>query len=168
MQRKAKRIFSLVLCLILVFSMMSVGALATSYTAPTSGVVANDNILTGTGNRAGTTTLSILGINVTAVGDANGVIDGSGTSEEWGTDSPNLGTFGSDINDNPDPYFYNYFYNYNSTKSGGGTYSEDGYSSWSATPYTLIGSAGTTLPISVGGVTKTTNCYFFNEPYINV
>ncbi|MCC8080312.1 MAG: S-layer homology domain-containing protein, partial [Oscillospiraceae bacterium] len=42
------------------------------------------------------------------------------------------------------------------------------YSSWSATPYTLIGSAVTTLTISVGGVTKTTNCYCFYEPDIHV
>ncbi|MCD8100072.1 MAG: dockerin type I repeat-containing protein [Oscillospiraceae bacterium] len=170
MQRKAKRILSLVLCLILVFSMMSVGALATSYTAPTSGVVANDNILTGTGNRAGTTTLSILGINVTALGDTNGIYDGGGaeSSDEYGTDSPNLGTFGSDNNDNPDPYLYNWFYNYNTTKSGGSTYSVDANSSWSATPYTLVGQPSSTITISVGGVTKTTNCYCFYEPDIHV
>ncbi|MCC8157222.1 MAG: dockerin type I repeat-containing protein [Oscillospiraceae bacterium] len=168
MHRHLKRALSFALSAAMAASMLAVGASATEYTAPTTGVVANDNIITGTGNRAGTTTLSILGVNVSAVGDANGVIDGSGTSDEWGVDSPNLGTFGSDINDNPDPYFYNYFYNYNSTKSGGGTYSVDGYSSWNATPYTLIGQIGSTVTISIGGVTKTTSPYMFYEPDIHI
>ncbi|MCD8100071.1 MAG: dockerin type I repeat-containing protein [Oscillospiraceae bacterium] len=170
MQRKAKRILSIVLCLVLAFSMMSVGALATTYTAPTSGVVANDNILTGSGSNAGSTALSILGINMAAINTSNALLGSGGQalSDEWGTDSENLGIFGSDVNDNPDAYIYNYFYNYNSTKSGGTTYSLDDYSSWNASPYTLIGNMNTSITISVGGVTKTCSTWCFYEPDIHI
>ncbi len=165
MQRKAKRILSIVLCLVLAFSMMSVGALATTYTAPASGVVANDKILAGATSKAATPTLSMLGINIVA-SSTQGVYNANGTSSEWGSDSANLGMFGSDVNDNPDPYLYNFFYNYNSTHTGGGTYSLEDYSAWNASPYTLIGDASTTITISIGGVTKTCSPYFFYEPEI--
>ncbi|MCD8254694.1 MAG: hypothetical protein LUC36_04005, partial [Oscillospiraceae bacterium] len=96
MQKKAKQILSLMLCLMLVFSMMSVGALATNYTAPISGVVANDNIITGTGTQAGSSVLPMLGINQVATNSAVGVGQVDGSSVEWGSDAPNLGLFGSD------------------------------------------------------------------------
>ena len=160
--------------------MFPTGALAAiSYDAPTSGMEAdNDTYLSGATAAANTVVLSLLGINVTSSDSAGmysaDAING-GSSSNYGTDSSNLGIFGSDINDNPDPYIYNFFYNLYSTQSGGSTYSADDYSAWTATPYALIwgsnksgptGQASGTVTISVGGVEKTTNPAFYYEPDI--
>ncbi|MCC8155722.1 MAG: hypothetical protein LIO54_00290 [Oscillospiraceae bacterium] len=59
------------------------------YVAPTTGIVVNDKILTGSGSNVGSTTLSILGINMAAINTSN-ALPGSGRqalSDEWGTDS---------------------------------------------------------------------------------
>ncbi|MCD8110721.1 MAG: hypothetical protein LUE14_11600 [Clostridiales bacterium] len=159
----------------LTVGMLPVSALAVSYDAPSAGMEAdNDTYLTGATAAANTVVLSLLGINVTS-SDGAGLYQASGSTDSYGTDSSNLGIFGSDINDNPDPYIYNFFYNLNSTESGGGTYSADDYSAWTATPYSLIwgsnksgptGQASGTTTITVGGVTKTTNPAFFYEPDI--
>jgi len=157
-------------------TVLPVSALAAvSYEAPTSGIEADDDTyLTGATAAANTVVLSLLGINVTS-SDGAGLYQASGSSSSYGTDSSNLGIFGSDINDNPDPYIYNFFYNLNSTQSGGSTYSEDDYALWTATPYSLIwgsnksgptGGANGTVTITVGGVTKTTNPAFYYEPDI--
>ncbi|MCD8254693.1 MAG: dockerin type I repeat-containing protein, partial [Oscillospiraceae bacterium] len=72
------------------------------------------------------------------------------------------------INDNPDPYLYNYFYNFNSTKSAGSTWDAEDYSAWNATPYTLIGASSSTITITIDGVTKTCSPYFFYEPDVHI
>jgi len=141
---------------------------AVSYTAPTSGMEADDDTyLSGATAQANTVLLSLLGINVAST-NLN-ALTGSGD----GTDSSYSGIMGSDINDNPDPYLYNFFYNLYNTGSGGSSYTEDDYALWTATPYTLLwssnssgctGQASGTTTITVGGVTKTTNPAFFYEP----
>ncbi len=156
-------------------TILPINALAVSYDAPSQGIVAdNEKYLTGATAAANTVVLSLLGINVTS-SDGAGLYQASGSTSSYGTDSSNLGIFGSDINDNPDPYIYNFFYNLNTTKSGGSTYSEKDYSAWKATPYSLIwgsnksgptGQASGTVSITVGGETKTTNPAFFYEPDI--
>ncbi len=148
-----------------------VSAASTGYSAPTHGVTANDDIITGSAYAASTVGLQILGINVTSSNGAG--IWNSGGSEA--SSSANLGIFGSDINDNPDPYLYNFYYNY-SKYGGGGDYDAGSYANWTATPYTIrcdgakVGPSGldtnTTLTVSVGGVTKTFNAAFFYEPDI--
>ncbi|MCD8256432.1 MAG: hypothetical protein LUC40_04560, partial [Oscillospiraceae bacterium] len=168
MHRHLKRALGFTLSAAMAVSVLAVGASATEYTAPTTGVIANDSVLLGTSSSAGTTLLSMLGVNVAASGTSNGIIDNNTDSTEWGSGSQHLGIFGSDINDNPAPYLYNYFYNYNSTKSGGGTYSQEAYTAWNATPYSLIGAPSSTVTISIDGATKTCSPYFFYEPEIHV
>ncbi|MCD8129224.1 MAG: dockerin type I repeat-containing protein, partial [Oscillospiraceae bacterium] len=169
--RHLKRALGFTLSAAMAVSMLAVGASATTYyVAPTTGIVVNDKILTGSGSNAGSTALSILGINMAAINTSNALLGSGGQalSDEWGTDSENLGIFGSDVNDNPDAYIYNYFYSYNSTKSGGTTYSLEDYSSWNASPYTLIGNMNSYPTISVGGITKTCSTWCFYEPDIHI
>ncbi len=171
MHRHLKRALGFALSAAMAVSVLAVGASATTYyVAPTTGIVVNDKILTGSGSNAGSTALSILGINMAAINTSNALLGSGGQalSDEWGTDSENLGIFGSDVNDNPDAYIYNYFYNYNSTKSGGTTYSLEDYSSWNASPYTLIGNMNSYPTISVGGITKTCSTWCFYEPDIHI
>ncbi|MCC8080878.1 MAG: hypothetical protein LIO80_02500 [Lachnospiraceae bacterium] len=159
----------------LTVGMLPVSALAVSYVAPTSGMEAdNDTYLTGASAAANTVILSLLGINVTSSDSA--CLNMEPTSiDTYGTDSSYLGIFGSDINDNPDPYYYNFFYNLYNTQSGGGDYSEEDYAAWTATPYLLVwgsnksgstGQASGTTTITLDGVTKTTNPAFYYEPDI--
>ncbi|MCD8133992.1 MAG: hypothetical protein LUE19_09110, partial [Clostridiales bacterium] len=146
-----------------------VSAFAISYEAPTEGMQADDIYLNGATAAANTTLLSMLGINVTSSDSV------CSFTESYGTDSSFLGIYGSDINDSPDPYIYNYFYNLYTTQSGGGNYDAENYSAWTATPYSLnwssnktgpTGQANGTTTITIDGVTKTTNPAFFYEPDI--
>ncbi len=168
MKKYLKRALGFTLSAAMAVSMTAVGASATNYAAPTTGVVPNDKIITGTGTQAGSSVLPMLGINQVVTNSAVCVGQVDGSSVEWGSDAPNLGLFGSDINDNPDPYLYNYFYNFNSTKSAGSTWDAADYSAWNATPYTLIGAATSTITITIDGVTKTCSPYFFYEPDVHI
>lgn len=103
MNRHLKRALGFTLSAAMAVSVLAVGASAIEYTAPTTGVIANDSVLLGTSSSAGTTLLSMLGVNVAASGTSNGIIDNNTDSTEWGSGSQHLGIFGSDINDNPDP-----------------------------------------------------------------
>ncbi len=174
MKRTFKRALALVISLAMCLSMVSMSAMAVSYEAPSSGIEVDDNVLTGATAAANTVVLSVLGINVTASNGA-GVYNSGGSTSAYGTDSSNLGIFGSDINDNPDPYLYNFFYNIYTTQSGTGDYDAEATSEWTATPFTLLwsnnksgptGGASGTTTITVAGVTKTTNPAFFYEPDI--
>lgn len=175
MKQMTKRIFSLALAAAMCLSLLAVSASAVSYEAPSSGVVAdNDTYISGATSAANTVVLSLLGINITSTNGA-GIYQANGESDSYGTDSSNLGIFGSDINDNPDPYVYNFFYNLSSTQSGGSSYDDADYSAWTATPFTLVwddnksgptGGASGTVTISIGGVVETTNPAFFYEPDI--
>ena len=172
-QKTAKRLLAVLLAVMMVVGTMTVSTFAVEYEAPSSGMEAEDIYITGSAYAASTVILSILGVNVTSSNGAG--IDGSDATAAYGTDSSNLGIFGSDINDNPDPYFYNYFYNLNSTQTGGEDYSMEDMAAWTATPYTLRwdsnkngsqGQASGTVTISINGVTKTCNPAFYYEPDI--
>lgn len=173
--KKFKRFVSLLtgaaVCASLSVAVPVSAATATGYVAPSHGVTANDKILGGSAYAASTVSLSVLGINITSSNGA-GIWNAGGDNQAG---AANLGIFGSDINDNPDPYLYNFYYN--SSKYGGGEdYNTQDYSSWTATPYSIrcdgakVGPAGldtnTTLIVSVGGTTKTFNAAFFYEPDI--
>ncbi|MCC8077211.1 MAG: hypothetical protein LIO60_02505 [Oscillospiraceae bacterium] len=90
MHRHLKHALGFALSAAMAVSMLAVGASATTYyVAPTTGIVVNDKILTGSGSNVGSTTLSILGINMAAINTSN-ALPGSGgraLSDEWGTDS---------------------------------------------------------------------------------
>ena len=176
MKKGIKRVLSITMAVALSLSVSLLGvSAATSYTPPSQGMTAdNSKYLSGATAAANTVVLSVLGINVTST-DGAGIYTARGNTDSWGTDSSNLGIFGSDINDSPDPYVYNFFYNLYSTQSGGTVYSVDDYSKWTATPYTLVsgtnkagptGSAKGTVTISVNGEDKTCNPAFFYEPDI--
>ena len=173
-KKTAKRLLAVLLALMMVVGTMTVSTFAVEYEAPTSGMEAEDIYITGAAYAASTVVFSILGVNVTSSNGA-GIYNSGGSSSSYGTDSSNLGIFGSDINDSPDPYLYNYFYNLNSTSSGYGDYSVDDMSAWTATPYTLRwdankkqsqGQASGSTTISINGVTKTCNPAFYYEPDI--
>ncbi|MCD7981148.1 MAG: hypothetical protein LUF32_02350 [Clostridiales bacterium] len=165
----------------LTVGMLPVSAMASvSYDPPSSGMEEDENVLTGATAAANTVVLSVLGINVTSTNSA-GMYSSSGSAQnEDGTDSSNLGIFGSDINDAPDPYIYNFFYNLYNYGVDVDTehyedYSETANADWTATPYTLLwssnksgasGQASGTTTITINGVTKTTNPAFYYEPDI--
>ncbi len=149
---------------------------AISYTAPEEAMKVDDDVVTGATAAANTVALSLLGIDVTSSNGA-GVYNSSGSTGSLGTDSMNLGIFGSDLNDSPDPYLYNFFFNLSDTGVGAGDYSYETNLAWSAAPYTLLweanksgptGRASGTTYIDVGGsyTAKTTNPAFYYEPDI--
>lgn len=91
-----------------------------SYTAPTTAMALNaadvngdgntDNIITATAHRAASPLVDMLGANITS---GNGIINGSApTSLATAQAAPALGIWGSSLNDQPDPYYWNYFYNF--------------------------------------------------------
>ncbi len=95
---------------------------AISYTAPEEAMKVDDDVVTGATAAANTVALSLLGIDVTSSNGA-GVYNSSGSTGNLGKDSMNLGIFGSDLNDSPDPYLYNFFFNLSDTGVGAGDYS---------------------------------------------
>jgi len=148
--------------------------------APTSGMSLKESdddkdVATGATAAANTVVLSVLGLDVASTNGA-GIYNSSGKTSNYGADSSNLGIFGTDLNDSPDPYLYNFYYNLYTTQSGGGTYSTTDYVAWTAAPYTLLwesnksgptGQASGTVEIAVSGyTTKTTNPAFYYEPDI--
>lgn len=98
-------------------------AYASSYTwaAPTKPLtVDSKKVITVAAHRAAQTAPEILGADMAATsnigGAHNGVTDGFNDAGEpttlaGGQATPMLGIFGSNVNENPDPYYYNYFYN---------------------------------------------------------
>ncbi len=175
-RKKFKRIIALAAAAALSLSMTAAPAFAsdnyTPYTAHSSAVTANGNILTGAAYAASTVDLSILGVNVTSSNGA-GIWNSAGQAA---ASSPNLGIFGTTLNDNMDPYLANFYYNY-ATNGGGGDYNATDYSDWTG-PYTLrcdsakSGPSGldknTNLYVSINDVTKTFNAAFFYEPDVQI
>ncbi|MCD7948329.1 MAG: S-layer homology domain-containing protein [Oscillospiraceae bacterium] len=177
-QKYKKRAASLALSAVMAAGILAPAAQA-AYVAPTSGVTANENILSAAAFAASVVSPEILGVNVVATNSA-GIW---GSSSEVGQNNM-LGIFGSNVNENPDPYLYNFFYNY--SRYGGGEQADEAsdtsmfnnlYNTWTATPYTLNvdvknGPYGidtnTSVTISIAGVTKTLNYAFFWEPDILV
>lgn len=172
---RLKKLAAGVLTAALSVSVLSGSALASTYTAPTEPMTVDDSVVSGSTAAANTVALSLLGIDVASTNGA-GIYNSAGSTGSYGTDSANLGIFGSDLNDEPDPYIYNFFYNLYNTQSGGGDYNQTDYALWSAAPYTLLwnsnksgptGQASGTVAISIGSYgTKTTNPAFYYEPDI--
>ncbi|MCD8134143.1 MAG: hypothetical protein LUE19_09885 [Clostridiales bacterium] len=95
-----------------------ISAMAADYNfePPTSPMEVDDNIITASVHRAGSVLPEILGMN-TCCGFS--MINGSmPTSLEEAKTKLMLGVFGTDANDSPDPYYYNYFYNFYAEENG--------------------------------------------------
>ena len=141
MNRRTKKIVSVVLTFAMALTMV-VGMGVTSFgdtfswQAPSTAISGdpNETYITVSAHRAAQTISEILGLTNTCGqnlgGDAVGLVDGievelpgfndSGepVTLEGGSHTPILGIFGSDLNDNPDPYYYNYFYNLYASENG--------------------------------------------------
>ena len=87
-----------------------------TYDAPTEPVAVDDSIITATAHRAASPVLGIIGVNaISGFGMING---GAPATYQKAIESPALGIWGSSLNDNPDPYYVNYFYNYYAAENG--------------------------------------------------
>lgn len=81
-----------------------------TYTAPTAPMAVDENIITASAHRAASPALGIMGVNATS---GYGMINGAAPTDlETAQKSAALGIWGSSLNSNPDPYYWNYFYNY--------------------------------------------------------
>ena len=81
-----------------------------SYTVPTSPMSVDDNIITATAHRAASPAIDMMGLNAVS---GFGMINGSApTTLSEAMSSAAVGIWGSSVNDNPDPYYWNYFYNF--------------------------------------------------------
>ncbi|MCD7982480.1 MAG: hypothetical protein LUF32_09295, partial [Clostridiales bacterium] len=87
-----------------------------NFEPPTSPMEVDDNIITVSVHRAGSVLPEILGMN-TKCGFS--MINGSmPTTLEEAKTKLMLGVFGTDANDSPNPYYYNYFYNFYAEENG--------------------------------------------------
>lgn len=122
-----KRILATMLALIMTLS-LSVPALAVditasqeqtqayTYQAPTSPVAVDDTIVTASAHRAASPVLGMLGVNAAS---GFGMINGGAPANlAEAQSSAALGIWGSSLNANPDPYYWNYFYNYYAAENG--------------------------------------------------
>lgn len=81
-----------------------------TYDAPTSPIAIDDNIITATAHRAASPVLGMLGVNATS---GFGMINGGAPADfEAAQACAALGIWGTSLNENPDPYYWNYFYNF--------------------------------------------------------
>lgn len=87
-----------------------------TYDNPTEPMAVDDNIITASAHRAASPVLGIMGLNATS---GFGMING-GAPEDLATAkaSAAMGVWGSSLNDNPDPYYWNYFYNFYAAENG--------------------------------------------------
>lgn len=122
-----KRILAAILTLVMAIG-LSVPAMATditpsqeqtqtyTYQAPTSPVAVDDTIVTASAHRAASPILGMLGVNATS---GFGMINGGAPADfAEAQSSAALGIWGSSLNENPDPYYWNYFYNYYANEKG--------------------------------------------------
>ena len=125
--KTTRKLFCLILALLMVFS-LSAFALAEditpsqesaqvyTYEAPTAPMTVNDNIVTATAHRAASPSLGMMGVNaVSGFGMING---GAPANYSEAIQKSALGVWGSSINSNPDPYYWNYFYNFYAADKG--------------------------------------------------
>ncbi|MCC8081037.1 MAG: FIVAR domain-containing protein [Lachnospiraceae bacterium] len=118
---KKRKVFKRALAVTVSAAMVAgsgISALAADYNfePPTSPMEVDDNIITASVHRAGSVLPEILGMN-TCCGFS--MINGSmPTSLEEAKTKLMLGVFGTDANDSPDPYYYNYFYNFYAEENG--------------------------------------------------
>lgn len=114
-----KKLCSVTLALAMVMSLftgLSFGAESTTYDAPTTPMSVDDNIITGTAHRSGSPALGFMGINATS---GFGMINGGVVTDYANAITrPALGVWGTNLNDNPDPYYWNYFYNFYADANG--------------------------------------------------
>lgn len=88
-------------------SVTSVNAATYDFDAPTSPMSVDDNIITASVHRAASVLPEILGLNtVSGFSMINGTMP---TSLEEAKTKLMLGAFGTNMNQSPDPYYYNYF-----------------------------------------------------------
>lgn len=86
------------------------------YEAPTTPISTDDNYITASAHRAASPLLGILGVNaVSGFGMINGSAPGNLTEAQQ---AAAVGIWGSSINDNPDPWYWNYFYNFYAAENG--------------------------------------------------
>ncbi|MGN1001447.1 MAG: hypothetical protein ACI4PC_01630 [Oscillospiraceae bacterium] len=86
------------------------------YEAPTYPVSTDDNYITASAHRAASPLLGMLGVNaVSGFGMING---GAPADLAAAQQAAAVGIWGSSINENPDPWYWNYFYNFYAAENG--------------------------------------------------
>lgn len=86
------------------------------YDSPTEPMAVDENIITASAHRAASPVLGIMGLNATS---GFGMINGGAPEDlETAQKSAAMGVWGSSLNDNPDPYYWNYFYNFYAAENG--------------------------------------------------
>lgn len=86
------------------------------YEAPTEPRSTDDNYITASAHRAASPLLGILGVNAVS---GFGMINGSTpTTLEEAQQAAAVGIWGSSINSNPDPWYWNFFYNFYAAENG--------------------------------------------------
>lgn len=87
-----------------------------TYQAPTAPMAVDEGIVTASAHRAASPILGLLGVNATS---GFGMINGGAPADfTEAQSSAALGIWGSALNENPDPYYWNYFYNYYANENG--------------------------------------------------
>ena len=87
-----------------------------TYDYPTEPMAVDENIITASAHRAASPVLGIMGLNATS---GFGMINGAAPEDlETAVKSAAMGVWGSSLNDNPDPYYWNYFYNFYAAENG--------------------------------------------------
>jgi hypothetical protein len=124
----SKRVTATTLAAIMAVSTAMTGSLTAqaaetyTYDAPTSPMTVDSNIITASAHRAASPILGILGCNATS---GFGMINGSAPSTlAEAQTKPALAIWGSSLNDNPDPYYWNYFYNFYASENNLATASD--------------------------------------------
>lgn len=88
-----------------------------TYEPPTKSVSTDDNYITASAHRAASPLLGMLGVNAVS---GFGMVQGSAPANlAQAVQCPAVGIWGSSINDNPDPYYWNYFYNFYAAEHDG-------------------------------------------------
>ncbi len=88
-----------------------------TYSAPTEPMEVDENIITASAHRAASPILGMMGVNATS---GFGMINGSAPSDLASAQNcAALGIWGSSLNENPDPYYWNYFYNFYAEETEG-------------------------------------------------
>ncbi len=139
-----------------------------NYTPSTDSAPVDPSVITASAYYDAMSAAEMLGANVVAT---------SSYDVYWRDTTPRLNTFlgiwGTDVNENPDPYVQNLFYNYDNYDIGDANSNEG---RWTATPYTILndimydtwveGKSGADLEevdITIDGVTKHTTASFYYE-----
>ena len=87
------------------------------YDYPTSPMDVDSSYITASAHRAASPVLGIMGLNATS---GFGMINGGAPADlEAAQKSAAVGIWGSSLNSNPDPYYWNYFYNFYANSEAG-------------------------------------------------